>query len=1081
MVGPGDRRVLCRGRSATAWVLIAGWVAIAGAAGADEPLPPGASGVTLAGRSEDGDATPERWWLVDKATGKKVADVRGRWGSTAVPPGDYEVAFEPRGHGAIPVRWGDVRVEPGRVATVEVTSGVDLVGREEVDPPEHWEVLDTGTGKPVARTWRRWGFAPLPPGTYRVRVRPQGHGAVEVPWGEVTVEPGRAARLDATSGVEVVGREGAEDTLDYWDVVDKATGEKVAHAWHRWGFTPVRPGTYTVRVRPNGHGAVDIPWADVTVGEGRAARVEVRSGVEVVGRSPDDEELDHWDAVDAATGKVMAHTWRRWGFTPLPPGSYSVRVRPQGDGAIELAWRDVTVAEGSVVAVKVASGIELVGRPDQPPVERWTVVDAATRKPAASVYRRWGFTPLPPGTYEITRDPMRWPATPVGPDEVVVLREPDLEARWARVTGAGRKTEKERDPEGWRRLEEEVERAIRRAAAWLKTHSAIAEMKTEGNAELPTIGILALVHSGELERDPALARRCLDLLRRRKLNTGRGTYANSLTAMALRDMGALRHRPRIFECATWLVENQNWDDERGVWAYGVPVAGFEDTKPPEDRSARHTRARPSSMDVVRRGLATKPPDGWDNSNVQFGVLGLHAAAQARIGIPRGSWERVERHFRGCQNPDGSWGYSSGSTGSMTCAGVASLVVARHHLGEKRPVLDDAVVHGLEWLDWQFTVEDNPRAGSDHYYFLYGLERVGVLAGTEFLGDHEWYPLGARYLLAKQNGNGSWLDDKGGSTGDSSGYLDTCYAILFLRRATLPLETEAPALLSVAADEGALKKDLLPAVELILDSSGSMKDPVDGKPKVEIARAVLAEALAGLSEDVQVGLRLYGHRHVWIDRSANPRAKPLDPSDPRVKTDSELVVPIGPLDERRRAEIRKWIDSAQPRGWTPMVHSLLEARKDFPETGKAPRTVVLVSDGEETGGGKLEDVAAAYQGSGIEMKIHVVGFDIAGTPAERQLQEIARIGKGRYYGARNARELAEGLRAAVPTLGFEVLDAEGKGVARGSLNAEPVQLKPGRYRVRLLGLESEPVEVALEEGEEAVLEVDAAGKLVGDGS
>jgi hypothetical protein len=368
---------------------------------------------------------------------------------------------------------------------------------------------------------------------------------------------------------------------------------------------------------------------------------------------------------------------------------------------------------------------------------------------------------------------------------------------------------------------------------------------------------------------------------------------------------------------------------------------------------------------------------------------------------------------------------------------------------------------------------------NHYYFLYGLERVGVLAGTEFLGEHEWYPVGARYLLREQKGDGSWASVKSPPNGHPADYMDTCYAILFLRRATLPLQSEPPALLAVGADEEALKRDLLPAVELIFDCSGSMKDLVEGRPKMEIARTVLMEALAGLSEDVQVGLRLYGHRHVWIDRSTDPRARPLEANDPRVKLDSELVVPIGRLDDARRAEIASRIRSAQPRGWTPMVHSLLEARKDFPETGKAPRTVVLVSDGEETGGGRLEDVSAAYRGSGIGTTIHVVGFDIAGTEAERQLKEIARIGNGRYYGARNARELAEGLRAAVPVLGFEVHDAADAVVARGSLNADPVELKPGAYRVRLLGLDAEPLEVTLAEGDEVYLSVDDAGKWLPD--
>jgi hypothetical protein len=485
--------------------------------------------------------------------------------------------------------------------------------------------------------------------------------------------------------------------------------------------------------------------------------------------------------------------------------------------------------------------------------------------------------------------------------------------------------------------------------------------------------------------------------------------------------------------------------------------------------------RPRSYDVVRKGLAAKSPDSGDNSNTQFAVLGLHAAAQARIGVPEETWKGVERHFAGLQNPDGSWGYTGGTTGSMTCAGTASLLIARHHLGAERPAFDERVVAGLEWLDWKFTVEENPLSNSDHLYFLYGLERVGVLGGTEFFGDHEWYPLGARHLLRMQREDGAWAPDRQAATGNPFPYLDTCYAILFLRRATLPLRPGIGALVSVTADR-ALAKDLRPSVELIFDCSASMKEPVEGRPKMDVARAALVETLAGLSEDVQVGLRLYGHRHVWIDRSRDPRAPALAPGDPRVKRDTELVVPIAPLDAARRAEIERRIRGARPLGWTPMVHSLLEARNDFPAGGSAAKTVVLVSDGEETGGGRLEDVEAAYRGAGIGVTIHVVGFDIAGTPAERQLKEIARIGNGRFYEARNASDLSKALKALVPALGFEVVGADEKVVAKGSLDGEPVEVPAGRWRVRLVGVPSEPVEVDLEEAEEAGLEVDGSGRL-----
>src|SRR5437870_9288800 len=64
----------------------------------------------------------------------------------------------------------------------------------------------------------------------------------------------------------------------------------------------------------------------------------------------------------------------------------------------------------------------------------------------------------------------------------------DLEGRLARVTGAGKQTEKMRDPVGYKKLEEEVERAIRRGGAWLKKLSMFDPPALNFRDDYPTIG-----------------------------------------------------------------------------------------------------------------------------------------------------------------------------------------------------------------------------------------------------------------------------------------------------------------------------------------------------------------------------------------------------------------------------------------------------------------------------------------------------------------------------------------------------------------------------------------------------------------
>jgi hypothetical protein len=128
---------------------------------------------------------------------------------------------------------------------------------------------------------------------------------------------------------------------------------------------------------------------------------------------------------------------------------------------------------------------------------------------------------------------------------------------------------------------------------------------------------------------------------------------------------------------------------------------------------------------------------------------------------------------------------------MTAGAVGSLVIYDHLLG-KDWKSDAAVRLGMEWLTTNFSVTWNYKWGREipgdpenqgaHFYYLYALERLGMFTGQEKMGRHEWYPEGATVLLERQRPDGSWLD----VPLDNQPVWDTCFSILFLRRATRPL-------------------------------------------------------------------------------------------------------------------------------------------------------------------------------------------------------------------------------------------------------------------------------------------------------
>jgi hypothetical protein len=131
---------------------------------------------------------------------------------------------------------------------------------------------------------------------------------------------------------------------------------------------------------------------------------------------------------------------------------------------------------------------------------------------------------------------------------------------------------------------------------------------------------------------------------------------------------------------------------------------------------------------------------------------------------------------------------------MTTAGLAALAIVKERLQALNSLdaalsgrITPALVDGLAWLSKNYSVEKNPGQGSGwHYYYLYGLERVGAFTGLQHIGKHDWYREGAEVLLKAQQADGRWPWPEGPEMAKaSSDMIETCFALLFLRRATVP--------------------------------------------------------------------------------------------------------------------------------------------------------------------------------------------------------------------------------------------------------------------------------------------------------
>lgn len=201
-----------------------------------------------------------------------------------------------------------------------------------------------------------------------------------------------------------------------------------------------------------------------------------------------------------------------------------------------------------------------------------------------------------------------------------------------------------------------------------------------------------------------------------------------------------------------------------------------------------------------RGSWSYPRAGGDNSNTQFAMLALFEAARVGVPVSASTWEMALNYWEQTQNANGSWGYQPGQpgTGSMTCAGIACVVMAESQLSEGdarvergriqccgKQESNQTIERALAWLGDSFSVHTNPGRGDAWlFYYLYGVERVGRMTAQRFIGEHDWYREGANMLVRQQDKlSGFWV---GAGHGENNPHIGTSLALLFMAKGRRPI-------------------------------------------------------------------------------------------------------------------------------------------------------------------------------------------------------------------------------------------------------------------------------------------------------
>jgi hypothetical protein len=299
------------------------------------------------------------------------------------------------------------------------------------------------------------------------------------------------------------------------------------------------------------------------------------------------------------------------------------------------------------------------------------------------------------------------------------------------------------------------------------------------------------------------------------------------------------HRTYAAACVAMLLD--------ALYVEHVPASMGEDGKmiPEKSKGQLPGKARKTLEDIVDFHVRTQRAKLWrypsgteeDLSASQYALMGLltggrlgihckpevYRKALARLlewqdkfgeVVPR--WienptyqpgGRYPRYLKTGKAQARGWSYQgkSGATGAMTAAGLSCLAIIKDRLAasgtltkDESKAIDRALTDGIAWLGSNFEVGKNPGGNATwHYYYLYGVERAASLMGIANFGDHDWYREGADYLVGRRARDGSWPK---GPHGAETTSVETAFALLFLKRATVRTRVVEPPVTSDADEE-----------------------------------------------------------------------------------------------------------------------------------------------------------------------------------------------------------------------------------------------------------------------------------------
>jgi Ca-activated chloride channel family protein len=192
--------------------------------------------------------------------------------------------------------------------------------------------------------------------------------------------------------------------------------------------------------------------------------------------------------------------------------------------------------------------------------------------------------------------------------------------------------------------------------------------------------------------------------------------------------------------------------------------------------------------------------------------------------------------------------------------------------------------------------------------------------------------------------------------------------------------------------------------LVFDASGSMAGNLNQgiatiKPRIDEVRGALAKVLPTITRFRRVGLITYG---------------------PGPYQQCNVRLALKPTPDAAGL-IMQEVNGLSPAGKTPLTEAVQQAA-DVLDYQHKPGLIVVLTDGEETCGGKPCDLGAQLHGNAMHLTVHIIGFrmkDFSWTGEQSILDAkcLAEKNGGLYISAEAEQDLIEALEK---TLGCPML-------------------------------------------------------------